>query len=58
MKEDEDWKQGIPRACSHSWPAAVEGDVVCVGGESSENAIWISLWESVNLNGVVGNRRN
>lgn len=45
----------LPGASSDSCAAGVEGDVVCVGGETSEYSIGISVGECVDLNGVVGN---
>lgn len=45
----------LPGASSDSRAAGVKGDMVCVGGETGEYSIRISVGESVDLNGVVGN---
>lgn len=48
----------LPGPGSQSGACAVEGDVGRVGGEASQDPIWIAIRECVDLNRVVRRRSN
>lgn len=44
----------VPGTCCHAGAILVKADVVGIGSETGENAIWVSVRESVDLYCVVG----